>query len=118
MITGVHTILFSPQAETLRAFFRDKLGFDSVDAGHGWLIFALPPGEAAVHPVMEEGGEPKHEMYLMCDDVEATVADLAAKGVTCGDIQELAFGRMTAIDLPDGTELGLYEPHHPTALDL
>ena len=115
MITGVHTILFSQDAEALRAFFRDTLGFDCVDAGEGWLIFALPPGEVAMHPIMEEGGAPKHEMYLMCDDVERAVSDLRAKGVECGEIEDFGFGRLTAVRLPDGSEMGLYEPRHPKA---
>lgn len=116
MINGVHTIVFSPEAEAMRAFFRDVLELESVDAGEGWLIFALPPGELAVHPVMEEGGGTMHEMYLMCDDIEASVAALRAKGVPCGDIDDQGWGRITAVSLPDGSEIGLYEPRHPTAI--
>jgi catechol 2,3-dioxygenase-like lactoylglutathione lyase family enzyme len=115
VITGVHAIMFTRDAEALRGFFRDVLGFDSVDAGGGWLIFALPPAELAAHPD-EEGGQ--HEIYLMCDDIEATVAELAAKGVeTTGPISDEGFGLMTGIQLPDGAQLGLYEPRHPTPLD-
>jgi predicted enzyme related to lactoylglutathione lyase len=111
MITGAHAIVFTPDAERLRAFFRDVLELPSVDAGHGWLIFALPPAEIAAHPAETAG---KHELYLMCDDIEATVAELQAKGVELtGPVTDAAFGRLTAIALPGGGELGLYEPRHP-----
>ena len=111
MITGMHAVIFSRDAEALRAFLRDTLGFDSVDAGGGWLIFALPPAEIAAHPDAEGG---RHEVYLMCDDVRATVADLEAKGVEfAGPVSDEGFGLMTAIRLPGGGELGLYEPRHP-----
>jgi predicted enzyme related to lactoylglutathione lyase len=111
MITGAHAIVFTPDAERLRAFFRDVLELPSVDAGHGWLIFALPPAEIAAHPAETAG---KHELYLMCDDIEATVAELEAKGVALtGPVTDAAFGRLTAIALPGGGELGLYEPRHP-----
>jgi hypothetical protein len=113
MITGVHAILFSRDAEGVRAFFRDVLELPSVDAGGGWLIFALPPAELAAHPA----GEPSHELYLMCDDVAQTVGDLAAKGVEfTRPVTEEGFGRVTAIRLPGGGELGLYEPRHPSPL--
>jgi predicted enzyme related to lactoylglutathione lyase len=112
MITGVHAIIFTKEAERDRAFFRDVLEFPSVDAGGGWLIFALPPAELAAHPA-EEGGQ--HELYLMCDDVEATVADLTAKGVDVArPISDEGFGLVTAIRLPGGGELGLYQPRHPS----
>ena len=111
MITGAHAILFSDDAEALRTFFRDVLEFPSVDAGGGWLIFRLPPAEVAAHPA-EDGG--RHELYLMCDDVERTVAQLEAKGVEfTGPISDEGFGLMTAMKLPCGGELGLYEPRHP-----
>jgi predicted enzyme related to lactoylglutathione lyase len=111
MITGVHAIVFTPQAERLRAFFRDVLELPSVDAGGGWLIFALPPAEIAAHPAETPG---KHELYLMCDDLDATVAELEAKGVElAAPISDQGFGRLTAIALPGGGELGLYEPRHP-----
>jgi predicted enzyme related to lactoylglutathione lyase len=111
MITGVHAIVFTPEAERLRAFFRDVLELPSVDAGGGWLIFALPPAEIAAHPAETAG---KHELYLMSDDIEATVADLEAKGVELtGPVTDAGFGRLTAIALPGGGELGLYEPRHP-----
>jgi len=112
VITGAHAIIFSKDAEALRAFLGDTLGFRSVDAGGGWLIFGLPPAELAAHPAEEAG---KHELYLMCDDIEATVAELEAKGVKfAGPVNEAGFGLMTSIELPGGGELGLYEPRHPT----
>jgi catechol 2,3-dioxygenase-like lactoylglutathione lyase family enzyme len=114
VITGVHALVFSRDAEAVRAFFRDVLGLPSVDAGGGWLIFALPPAELAVHPAERSG---THELYLMCDDITATVADLEAKGVRLTTpVTEQGFGLMTRIDLPGGGELGLYEPRHPTAI--
>jgi catechol 2,3-dioxygenase-like lactoylglutathione lyase family enzyme len=114
MITGVHAIVFTPEAEETRAFFRDVLEFPSVDAGGGWLIFGLPPAELAAHP---SGGDTRHELYLMCDDVNATVEELTAKGVEIvRPVSDEAFGLMTAIRMPGGGELGLYEPRHPTPL--
>ena len=110
MISGVHAIVFSPAANEVRAFFRDALGLSSVDAGDGWLIFALPPAELAVHPAEAS----RHEIYLLCDDLDATVAALEAKGVRLAQpITEQTWGRLTAIALPDGSELGLYQPTHP-----
>jgi hypothetical protein len=114
MINGLHAILFSEDAEALRAFLHDVLGFDSVDAGGGWLIFGpLPPTELAVHP-SDEGG--KHELYLMCDDIEATSEELRGKGVELGEISDQGWGRLSAIKLPGGGELGLYEPRHPSPI--
>jgi predicted enzyme related to lactoylglutathione lyase len=114
VITGVHALVFSRDAEAVRAFFRDVLDLPSVDAGGGWLIFALPPAELAAHPSERSG---THELYLMCDDITATVADLEAKGVElAGPVTEQGFGLMTRIKLPGGGELGLYEPKHPTAI--
>jgi catechol 2,3-dioxygenase-like lactoylglutathione lyase family enzyme len=114
VITGVHAVIFSERAEEVREFLRDVLGFESVDAGGGWLIFALPPAELAAHPA-DDGG--RHELYLMCDDIEATVAELEAKGVGfTRPVSDEGFGLMTAIRLPDGRELGLYEPRHPTPI--
>ena len=109
MITGAHTILFTSDADADRAFFRDVLGFPAVDAGGGWLIFALPPGELACHP-----GEAKHELYLMCDDVAATVASLEDRGVEfTRPVSDEGWGLLTALRLPSGAELALYEPRHP-----
>jgi hypothetical protein len=111
MITGAHAIVFTEDADALRAFFRDVLEFPSVDAGGGWLIFALPPAELAAHPA-EEGG--RHELYLTCDDVEATVQELERKGVEfTGPIEDEGFGLVTSIRLPGGGQLGVYEPRHP-----
>ena len=110
MITGAHTILFSEDAEADRKFFKDVLKFDHVDAGGGWLIFALPPAEVAVHP-----GPEAHQLYLMCDDLRATIAELEARNVEfTGDISEERWGLLTALKLPGGGQLGLYEPKHPT----
>jgi catechol 2,3-dioxygenase-like lactoylglutathione lyase family enzyme len=114
MITGTHAMLFTSDADGLRAFLRDVLGLDHVDAGHGWLIFALPPAELGVHP---SDGDTHQELYLMCDDVEATVAELRAKGVEfTREISDEGWGRVTAMRVPGGGELALYEPRHPTAL--
>jgi predicted enzyme related to lactoylglutathione lyase len=114
MITGVHAIVFSQDADGVRAFFRDTLGLSSVDAGGGWLIFALPPAELGVHPTDEAA---HHELYLMCDDIEATIRELKAKGVEfVGGVTDARFGRMTSFKLPGGTELALYQPKHPTAI--
>jgi predicted enzyme related to lactoylglutathione lyase len=114
MINGVHAVIFSKDAESVRAFLGDVLGFTSVDAGGGWLIFALPPAELAAHPT-DDGSH--HELYLMCDDVHATVAELKGKGVEfVHPVRTEGFGLLTAIKLPGGGELGLYEPRHATAL--
>jgi catechol 2,3-dioxygenase-like lactoylglutathione lyase family enzyme len=112
MITGLHTIIYSRDAEADRAFFRDVLGFPSIDAGGGWLIFAAPPSELAFHPAEANG---KHEIYLKCDDVRKEIARLDASGITCGPVNDQSWGLLTTIRLPGGGELGLYEPHHPTA---
>jgi uncharacterized glyoxalase superfamily protein PhnB len=110
MIDGVHAIVFSPLAEEVRAFIRDVLGLPSVDAGGGWLIYALPPSELAVHPADTSA----HELYLMSADLDATIAALASKGIaTTRPITEQRWGRVTAIALPDGSEIGLYQPAHP-----
>jgi len=116
MINGAHLIVHSRDAEADRAFFRDVLEYPHVDAGHGWLIFKLPPAEAAVHPT--EGTE-SQELFLMCDDVEATMAQLAAKGVEFAEpLTDARWGRVTRLRLPGGGTLGLYEPRHPKATDL
>lgn len=115
MISGTHVVVYSKNAEADRAFFRDVLGFPSVDAGHGWLIFALPPAEAAFHPSENGIG---HEFYLMCDDLKAEIASLAKKNVQCSAVQEARWGSITKIQLPGGGEVGFYQPKHPTALGL
>jgi catechol 2,3-dioxygenase-like lactoylglutathione lyase family enzyme len=114
MISGAHVIVYSRDADADRAFFRDVLEYPHVDAGGGWLIFKLPPGEVAVHPAESQSAE----LYLMCDDVNATVEQLAAKGVTCGPVSDEGWGLLTSIRLPGGGELGLYEPRHPRATEL
>jgi predicted enzyme related to lactoylglutathione lyase len=112
VIIGVHAIIFANDADRVREFLHDVLELESVDAGGGWLIFALPPAELAAHPTDEQ---PRHQLYLMCDDIRATVADLAAKGVEfTSEITEQGFGLMTAFALAGGGELALYEPKHPS----
>jgi catechol 2,3-dioxygenase-like lactoylglutathione lyase family enzyme len=115
MISGAHVIVYSKDAEADRAFFRDVLGFKSVDAGHGWLIFALPPGEAAFHPAAENGPQ---ELYFKCDSPQSEMAGLAKKGVKCSKVDEARWGSITKMKLPGGGEIGLYQPKHPTALGL
>jgi catechol 2,3-dioxygenase-like lactoylglutathione lyase family enzyme len=109
LINGAHVIIYSKDAEADRAFFKDVLGFNSVDVGGGWLIFALPPAEVACHPGEEND---KHELYLMCEDLKATMAALDAKGIQCTDVQEPPWGILTTIKLPGGGRLGLYQPRH------
>ena len=110
MISGIHAIIFSPAADAVRAFFRDTLSLEHVDAGDGWLVFALPPAELAVHPSEAS----RHELYLMCDDLDTTLTELEAKGVQpVGPISERTWGRVTSVGLPDGSEIGLYQPTHP-----
>ena len=104
--------MFSPAAEQVRAFFADVLGLASVDAGGGWLIFALPPAELAVHPA---DGDGRHELYLMCDDIHATLAELRDKGVEVArGVSDQGWGLLAAIRLPDGGELPIYQPRHPS----
>jgi predicted enzyme related to lactoylglutathione lyase len=113
VINGVHAIVYSDQAEKMREFFRDVLEWPSVDAGRGWLIFATPPAELAVHP----GVESRHELYLMCEDVHATVGKLKAKGVEISSpVADQGWGLVTQIILPDGSRMGLYQPKHPSPL--
>jgi catechol 2,3-dioxygenase-like lactoylglutathione lyase family enzyme len=114
VITGIHAIVFSPDAEKVRAFFADVLGLASADAGGGWLIFALPPAELAVHPA---DGDGRHELYLMCDDIHATLAELRDKGAeVASGVSDQGWGLVAAIRLPDGEELPIYEPRHPSPL--
>ena len=114
MITGLHAILYGQQADSVRAFFREILEWPSVDAGHGWLIFAAPPTELAVHPTE---GEARTELYLMCDDVHATVETLKLKGVEfTRPITDERWGLLTQFKLPDGSPMGLYQPKHAVAI--
>ncbi len=106
MITGMHTMMYSPKADAVRAFFRDVLGFSHVDAGHGWLIFKGPPAELAAHP--SEGED--------SDDLDQTLAELTAKGATCGPVADAGWGKTSAIRLPDGSDLMIYEPRYQTAI--
>ena len=110
MINGAHIIIYTKDPEADRDFFRNTLGFPSVDAGHGWLIFALPPAEAAFHPAGENN---RHDLYLMCDDLKSEIASLQFRGVTCTDPTEERWGSITKIRLPGGGEIGLYQPKHP-----
>jgi catechol 2,3-dioxygenase-like lactoylglutathione lyase family enzyme len=114
VITGMHAIVFSSEAEKVRAFFADVLGMPSVDAGGGWLIFAMPPAELAVHPA---DGDSHHELYLMCDNIQATLAELRARGVEVArGVSDQGWGLLAAIRLPDGSEFPIYEPRHPSPL--
>jgi catechol 2,3-dioxygenase-like lactoylglutathione lyase family enzyme len=113
MIFGAHVIVYSKDAEADRNFFREVLGFRSVDAGHGWLIFALPPGEAAVHPAEKNGLQ---ELYFMCEDLHSEITALAERGVRCSQVQEARWGSITKVQLPGGGEVGLYQPKHPMAI--
>jgi hypothetical protein len=116
MIRGAHVILYSTDADADRAFLQELLPLPTVDAGGGWTILQLPPGEVAVHPAETSGAV---ELYLVCDDVEETVAELGARGVTFeGPISDQRWGRLTSIRLPGGGRVGLYEARHPTAFDL
>jgi catechol 2,3-dioxygenase-like lactoylglutathione lyase family enzyme len=120
MINGAHVVLFTRNAEADRAFFRDVLKFPSVDAGHGWLIFALPPAEAAFHDHEQQDHEQndanenaRHELYLMCDDIAATLRDLKSKKVRVSDVNEQRWGSLATLTLPGGSKLGIYQPKHP-----
>ncbi len=118
MITGTHTIFYAEDADKARAFLRDVLGLSNVDGGDGWLFFKAPPAEFAVHPT-DAAGTGKHELYLMCDDIEATVAELTAKGVEfTSPVSDQGWGLLTSLAVPGAGSLGLYEPRHPTAYDL
>jgi predicted enzyme related to lactoylglutathione lyase len=118
-ITGAHALLYTSEPDAVRAIFRDVFGWRHVNAGEGWLIFALPPAELGVHPgegpTFEAGIT--HQLSLMCDDIEATIADLRGKGLTIrGEPQDHGYGIVTMIDLPGGLEMQLYQPRHPTAI--
>ena len=113
VVFGAHLVLYSQDAEADRQFLAETLGMGSVDAGHGWLIFAMPPTEAAVHPADVAGAE----LYLMCEDLTAEIEALAARGVSCSPVEEARWGSITKIALPGGGEIGLYQPRHPLAID-
>jgi predicted enzyme related to lactoylglutathione lyase len=115
MITGVHAIVFSQEAEKTRAFFAGVLGLSSVDAGGGWLIFALPPAELAVHPAEGDG---RHQLYLMCDDINATLAELQGKGAEVAkEVSDEGWGLLASVRMPDGAEFPIYEPRHPSPIN-
>jgi catechol 2,3-dioxygenase-like lactoylglutathione lyase family enzyme len=123
VINAAHAIIYADDAEATRAFFRDVLEMPYVDAHEGWLIFQLPPAELGVHPTMADADAPpdsgRHELFLMCDDIEETVADLEAKGVEfTSAVEDRGFGRFTTMRLPGAGEMGLYQPSHATAFDL
>jgi predicted enzyme related to lactoylglutathione lyase len=120
MIFGAHFLLYSKKAEADRAFLRDLLGFDSVDAGGGWPIFALPPSELAVHPSggglsETEDGHAGAAVYFMCDDLKSTIKSLESKKVLFSNVEEAPWGIVTSFALPSGARVGLYQPKHPTA---
>ena len=114
-IIGVHALVYAKKADEVRAFFKDVLGWKGVDAGGGWPILAAPPAELAVHPAEDEQ---YHELYLMCDEVDATIAQLKQKGISCDPVSDQRWGRVTSIRLPGGATLGLYQPRHPLAIKL
>ena len=109
MINGAHSVIYSKSPDADRAFLRDVLGLPNVDVGDGWLIFGLPPAEVAVHPSTKND---VHELFLMCDDVEAFIAAMAEREVSCGPVEDLGWGRLTKVALPGGGKLGVYEPRH------
>lgn len=120
MFSGLHGLIYTKDPEGVRAFFRDVLGFAHVDAGDGWLIFAMPPAELGVHPVRGDGiANDGHQLLLMCDDIEATVAELEGRGVTFAQPPtDEGFGIVAVMRIPGDGTLGVYQPHHPTALGL
>jgi hypothetical protein len=113
LINGAHIVIYSKDSEADRAFFRDVLKFPSVDAGHGWLIFAMPPLEAAFH---DAESNDRHELYLMCDDIASTLEDLKARKVKVSDVSEQRWGKVASLTLPGGGKVGVYEPTHPSPL--
>jgi catechol 2,3-dioxygenase-like lactoylglutathione lyase family enzyme len=124
VIIGYHTLVYSDDADATRAFFRDVLEWLSLDAGHGWLIFKSPPTEMGVHPTDPSGGHgaatvPHHQLSLMCDDIDATVAELKDKGVSfVGDVRDEGFGLVAYMDVPGAGTMQVYQPRHPKAIDL
>jgi hypothetical protein len=119
-IIGAHVLLYSPEADALRAVFRDVFKFTHVDAGQGWLIFALPPAELGIHPAEGQGAEAvQHQLSLMCDDIHGTVRDLRARGITVnGEPEDHGYGIVVMVTLPGGVQLQVYEPRHPLAIDV
>lgn len=125
MINGAHFLMYSQDADADRTFLRDVLKFRAIDGGHGWLIFALPPAELGVHPT-EAAVSKRHAeedllgavLYLMCDDLRSVMQTLAAQGVSCAEPEEAGWGLRTSIPLPSGGRIGMYQPRHPTALNL
>ena len=115
MINGAHIVIYTKDPEADRAFFRDVLKFSFVDAGHGWLIFAMPPLEAAFHDSEENG---QHELYLICDDISATLKDLKSKNVNVSEVSEQSWGKVATFMLPAGGKIGIYQPSHPSPLKI
>jgi len=114
MINGMHALIYTTKPDEMRRFFREALQLSHVDAGNGWLIFALPPSEVALHPT--EIGEEHHELTLVCDDIDATVRELRERGVTFADaVVDRRWGRAIQMALPDGGQMMLYQPEHPLA---
>ena len=112
MITGAHSIIYSTNPEADRTFLRDVIKLTHVDVGHGWLIFGLPPSEVAVHPADKADRNGVHELYFMCDDVEAFVAEMKTRDIVCGPVQNQGWGMLTQLTLPGGGTLGVYQPRH------
>jgi catechol 2,3-dioxygenase-like lactoylglutathione lyase family enzyme len=110
MINGAHVVIYSKDPEADRGFFRDVLQFPSVDAGHGMLIFAMPPAEVAFH---DAESKDRHELFLMCDDLAATLEELKAKKVKVGEVSEQRWGKLAGLTLLGGGKIGIYEPKHP-----
>jgi catechol 2,3-dioxygenase-like lactoylglutathione lyase family enzyme len=115
MINGAHVVIYTRDPEADRTFFRDVLRFPAVDAGHGWLIFALPQAEAAFH---DSEKNDRHELFLMCDDIAATLKDLKAKGVQVSDVTEQRWGSLATLNLPGGGKIGIYQPKHPSPVKI
>ena len=113
MIIGAHAIVYSKDPDADRAFLRDVIGFRGVDVGGGWTIFGLPPAEVAVHPSEENG---VHELYLMCDDINALIADMKSKNVACSAVTQERWGSLTHVTLPGGGKLGVYQPRHASPI--
>lgn len=113
LINGAHVVIYSKDPEADRAFFRDVLKFPFVDVGHGWLIFAMPPMEAAFH---DSEKNDQHELFLMCDDLEASLVDLRSRRVPVSEVSEQRWGRLASLTLPGGGKIGIYQPQHPSPL--